>query len=47
MENHKNEVEKEKQSIGEQAINHKKTDGKKVNHQVKQRQAKHQPRDNA
>lgn len=48
MENKKeNKIEKNKQSIGEQAINHKETDGKKINHQVKQRQEKHQPRDNA
>ncbi len=43
----KNKIEKNKQSIGEQAINHKETDGKDVNQQIKQRKEKHQPRDTA
>ena len=42
-----NKIEKNEQSIGETAINHKETHGKKTNHQVKQREEKHQPRDNA
>lgn len=48
MENkNKNTKNKIEQSISEQAINHKETDGKKINHQVEQRQEIHQPRDNA
>ncbi len=47
MEKDKNKIKKHKQSIGEQAINHKETDGKDINYQEKQRQEKHQPRDNA
>ncbi|QLE00136.1 hypothetical protein HX109_00635 [Galbibacter sp. BG1] len=39
--------EQKKQSTSEQAINHKETDGKKINHQVEKRKEKHQPRDNA
>lgn len=37
----------EEQSKSEQAINHKETDGKKINHQVEKRREKHQPRDTA
>lgn len=47
MKDKKNKIEKDTQSIGEQAINHKETDGKKINYQEKQRQEKHQPRDKA
>lgn len=43
----KEAIKKEKQSLSEQAINHRETDGVNVNKQVKQRQEKHQPRDNA
>ncbi len=43
----KNKIQKDKQSIGEKAINHKESDGKDINHQEKQRKEKHQPRDNA
>ncbi len=43
----KNKIQKNKQSLEEQAINHKETDGKEVNPQVKQRREKHQPRDTA
>jgi hypothetical protein len=39
--------EQEKQSKKEQAINKSATEGKKINHQVKQKQEKHQPRDTA
>ncbi|MGB6152746.1 MAG: hypothetical protein WBG48_12205 [Pricia sp.] len=42
-----NKIEKDKTSLGEKAINHNETDGKDINHQVKQRREKHQPRDNA
>ncbi|QLG46571.1 hypothetical protein [Costertonia aggregata] len=41
------EIQKEKQGLSEQAINHRETDGVDINHQVKQRREKHQPRDNA
>ncbi len=44
--NTKKPVKKE-QSLEEQAINHKETEGRKVNPQEKQRQEQHQPRDNA
>ncbi|WP_339700934.1 hypothetical protein [uncultured Marixanthomonas sp.] len=50
MENDKkNNSEKQKQSIEEQAINKKgqEADGKEINHQVKQRKEQHQPRDTA
>tara|TARA_R100001369_G_C3323373_1_gene169299 strand:- start:875 stop:1033 length:159 start_codon:yes stop_codon:yes gene_type:complete len=45
----KNNSEKQKQSIEEQAINKKgqEADGKEINHQVKQRKEQHQPRDTA
>ena len=42
-----NFIEKDKQSIGEKAINHKESNDKQINDQVKQRQEKHQPRDKA
>jgi len=42
-----NKIEKDKTSLGEQAINHKESDGKEINQQVQQRREKHQPRDNA
>lgn len=47
MDNKEKNLEKEKQSKKEQAINKSATDGKDINHQVKDRQEKHQPRDNA
>lgn len=40
-------TEQEKQSLKEQAINHKEVDGKDINHQVEQRREQHKPRDNA
>lgn len=47
MNKDKEQLESEKTSLKEQAINHKETDGKKINQQEKQRRAKHQPRDKA
>ncbi len=47
MDNKKENLEQEKQSKKEQAINKKATDGKEVNPQLDQRQEKHQPRDSA
>jgi len=47
MDNKEKNLEKEKQSKKEQGINKSATDGKDINHQVKDRQEKHQPRDNA
>lgn len=35
------------QTKSENAINHRETDGKEINHQVKDRREIHQPRDNA
>lgn len=45
----KKEQKQNKQSLKEQAINikGKASDGKEINPQVKQKQEKHQPRDNA
>ncbi len=42
----KKPIEKQ-QSLEEQAINHKETEGRKVNPQEQQRKEQHQPRDNA
>lgn len=42
-----NNVKPEKQAKKEQAINRNATQGKEINHQIKQKQEKHQPRDNA
>ena len=42
-----NGLKKQEQSIAEQAINEKETDGRKINHQVEKRREKHQPRDTA
>ncbi|WP_179009121.1 hypothetical protein [Winogradskyella forsetii] len=39
--------EKNETSIAESAINKKEVDGRDINHQVKDRREKHQPRDNA
>lgn len=39
--------QEEKTSLREQAINKEKTQGKKINHQVKQQREQHEPRDNA
>lgn len=47
MDKNEKNIEKEKQSKKEQAINKSATQGKDINHQVKERQEKHQPRDNA
>lgn len=47
MHKDKEKLNKEKTSLKEQAINHKETDGKAINHQVQQRKEKHQPRDTA
>ena len=46
-ENKKERIKKQKQSLSEQAINHRETEGVDINHQEKQRREKHQPRDNA
>jgi len=43
----KEQINKEKQGLSEQAINHRETDGVDINQQQKQRREKHQPRDNA
>ncbi|MCG2419845.1 hypothetical protein K8089_12510 [Aequorivita sp. F47161] len=40
-------LEQEKQSKKEQAINKSATQGKDINHQVKERKENHQPRDTA
>lgn len=45
MEKQEKELEQQKQSKKEQAINKKATHGKEENPQVKQKQEKHQPRD--
>ncbi|MEM0517285.1 hypothetical protein [Aequorivita flava] len=47
MKNNEKDIEKEKQSKKEQAINKSATQGKDINHQVKERKEKHQPRDTA
>ncbi|WGF91485.1 hypothetical protein [Aequorivita marisscotiae] len=47
MKNNEKNIEKEKQSKKEQAINKSATQGKDINHQVKERKEKHQPRDTA
>lgn len=47
MEKQEKNLNQEKQSKKEQAINERATDGKEINPQVKQRQEKHQPRDTA
>lgn len=47
MEKKDENLEKEKQSKKEQAINKPATKGEQINHQVKQKQEKHQPRDTA
>jgi len=47
MEKKDKNLEQEKQSKKEQAINKSATDGKKINPQVDQRQEQHQPRDTA
>lgn len=47
MEKKENNVVPEKQAKKEQAINKSATQGQQINEQVKQKQEKHQPRDNA
>lgn len=47
MEKKEKKQEQEKQSKKEQAINKSATHGKDINYQEKERQEKHQPRDNA
>lgn len=47
MEKKEKSQEQEKQSKIEQAINKSATQGKDINYQEKERQEKHQPRDNA
>jgi hypothetical protein len=47
MNKEENNVIPEKQAKKEQAINKTATQGEQVNPQVKQKQEKHQPRDNA
>ncbi len=47
MSKDKENLKKEKTSLKKQAINHKETDGKAINHQIQQRREKHQPRDTA
>ncbi len=49
MSEDKNYIPKEEQSKAEQAINKKgnESDGKEINHQVKDKREKHQPRDTA
>ncbi|MEO6347187.1 MAG: hypothetical protein ABIO60_04675 [Aquaticitalea sp.] len=49
MKTNKKNQKEDKQSTKEQAINMKEktSDGKEINPQVKQKQEKHQPRDNA
>lgn len=42
-----NLAKKENQKIEEKAINKTSTEAEKINHQVKQRKEKHQPRDKA
>lgn len=43
----KDKTQEDKSAIKEQAINIKETDGQHVNHQVKDKREKHEPRDNA
>ena len=45
--NSTDKLEKNETSISEQAINKKESDGRDINHQIKDRQEIHQPRDNA
>jgi len=47
MSDDKNKIDKQKQCLSEQAINHRETDGVDINQQQKQRREKHQPRDTA
>ncbi|MFL1896390.1 hypothetical protein ACJRPK_11860 [Aquimarina sp. 2-A2] len=47
MDTSEKKLAQEKQSKKEQAINLDETQGKKINHQEKQRKEQHQPRDNA
>jgi len=47
MDKDKEQMQSDKTSLQEQAINHKETDGKEINQQEQQRRQKHQPRDNA
>ncbi len=47
MKQKQEELENEKTSLKEQAINHNETDGREINQQQQQRRQKHQPRDNA
>lgn len=47
MDKNEKNLEQEKQSKKEQAINKSATQGKDINHQVKDRKEKYQPRDNA
>lgn len=47
MSEDKEYIKKDEQSTAEQAINKKKTEGKKINHQVEDKRESHQPRDNA
>ncbi|WP_164076167.1 hypothetical protein [Flavimarina sp. Hel_I_48] len=44
---HNNEDQNNKTSLKEQAINKEKTQGKDINHQVKEQREQHQPRDTA
>lgn len=43
----KNQVKKENQALEDKAINQNASQAEKINHQVKQRKEKHQPRDKA
>ncbi len=45
--NKKDTPEPNESAMKEQAINKKETDGRDINHQVKDKREKHQPRDNA
>tara|TARA_R100000935_G_C2833073_1_gene166335 strand:- start:473 stop:616 length:144 start_codon:yes stop_codon:yes gene_type:complete len=47
MDNSEKDLEQKKQSKKEQAINKSATQGMDINHQVKDRKEKHQPRDTA
>tara|TARA_R110000823_G_scaffold243818_3_gene368089 strand:+ start:73859 stop:74056 length:198 start_codon:yes stop_codon:yes gene_type:complete len=47
MEKNEKNLEQEKQSKKEQAINKSATQGKNINYQEKERKEKHQPRDTA
>lgn len=47
MEKNERNLEQEKQSKKEQAINKSATQGKDINYQEKERKEKHQPRDTA